>query len=316
MLDRVLLDANAILNAAFVPQSWSRLVVAKLVEQKKALFVGSRSLGEAVTVARTMAGDLGKRRDPAVDIDQFIRHVGAIEVHPSGDLIEAVIPAHDHHVVGEAITGAATILTSDPQLWIACRAAGRRAVVPLEALRFLDGMSLATTAFGVAPGRDRGSVFARVHPGNWAGQKDVGQFTVADFPGRLWFHYCTRRRAWVAEMPEVGRVTLAAEIAPNVMQTVAISWEVGKHLRLRVATIDAPADIRMRRPLGSDITEAATIGIHASHEHSWCGAINVCVLNDRPVGAKLWAKMRAPSPLTPNPYDDDRLRRAIAALMH
>ncbi len=315
MLDRVLLDANAILNAAFVPQSWSRLVVAKLVEQKRALFVGSRALGEAVRVARTMAGDLGKRRDPAVDIDQFIRHVGAIEVHPAADLIEAVISAHDHHVVGEAITAAATILTSDPELWIGCRAAGRRAVVPLEALRFLAGMSLQTTAFGVAPGRDRGSVFARVHPGNWAGRKDVGQFTVADFPGRLWFRYCTRKGEWVADMPEVGRVTLAAEIPPNVMQTVALSWEAGKHLRLRVATIDAPAEIRMRRPLGRDITESATIGIDANHEHSWNGAINVCVLNDRPVGTKLWAKMRAPSPLTPNPYDDDRLRRAIATLI-
>lgn len=315
MLDRVLLDANAILNAAFIPQSWSRLVVAKLVQQKKALFVGSRSLGEAVTVARTMAGDLGKRHDPASDIDQFIRHVGAIEVHPSVDPIEAAIPAHDHHVAGEAITAAATILTSDPELWIGCRAAGRRAVVPLEALRVLDGMSISTTAFGVAPGRDRGSVFARVYPSRWAGRKDVGQFTVADFHGRLWLHYCTRSGAWVAEMPEVGRLTLAAEIAPDAMQTVAVSWEVGKHLRLRVATIDAPAEMRMRRPLGSDITESATIGVNASHEHSWCGAINVCVLNDRPVGAKMWAKMRAPSPLTPNPYDDDRLRRAIAALM-
>lgn len=88
MLDRVLLDANAILNAAFVPQSWSRLIVAKLVEQRKALFVGSRSLGEAVEVARTMAGDLRKRRDPAIDIEQFIRRVGAIEVHPSADPIE------------------------------------------------------------------------------------------------------------------------------------------------------------------------------------------------------------------------------------
>ena len=60
------------MNATFVPQSWSRLVVAKFVEQKKALFVGSRSLGEAATVARTMAGTLGKRRDPALDIEQFI----------------------------------------------------------------------------------------------------------------------------------------------------------------------------------------------------------------------------------------------------
>ncbi len=316
MLERVLLDANAILNAAFVPQSWSRLVVSKLVQQKKALFIGSRSLSEAVAVSRKMAGEFSKHRDPFLIIDQFIRQLGAIEVHPSADLIEADIPAHDRHVVQEAITAAATILTSDPKLWTGCRTGGRNAVVPLEALRFLDGMALATTVFGVAPGKQKGSVFARVHPGRWAELKDCGQFTVADFPGRLWLHYCTHSRAWVTEMPEVGRVTLVAKIEPDTTQTVAVSWEAGKGLRLRVATIDAPAEIRMRQPLKSDLTESAAIGIRASHEHSWCGAINVCVINDRPIGAKLWATMRAPSVLTPNPYDDDRLRRAINELMH
>jgi predicted nucleic acid-binding protein len=311
MLERILLDANAVLNASFVPQSWSRLVVAQLAKSRTALFAGSFSLREAVMAARKTARELGKRSDPAAVIEEFIRLFGVIEVPPSSDTVEADIPKHDRHVVLEAATAGATILTSDAQLWAGCQTAGRMAVLPLQALQALNGISLATTVFGEAPKKTRGSLFARVWPGNWAGRKEVGRFTVADYPGRLWLYYCTHSQSWIVEMPEVGRLNIAAEISQTTMQTVAVSWEVDKHLRLRIASIENPAEIRMRRPLQDDLRESVYIGIRGDDSDSWFGNIRVCVVNDGPIGKALWATLKAPSELTPNPYDSDRLRQAI-----
>jgi hypothetical protein len=315
MLDRVLLDANAVLNATFIRESWSALVVSKLLARKSAIFVGSRSLGEAVFIARKAARGLRKTSDPAILIEGLIKRVGAIEVPPSDQPVENVIPAHDRHVAQEATTAGATIFTSDAELWSGCNSVGRAAVLPLQALRHLDGMSLATTVFGVAPGIHKGSVFARVYPGEWGGMKDVGEFTVADFFGRLWLHYSTSRSAWVAEMAEVGAVSVSVPIAPNAMQVVAVSWDAPKRVRLRVAAVDAPAEKAMPKPLSAPLIGSVSIGHRANGEHHWNGAINVCVMNDRPIGKDLWASLRANSEATPNPYDADRLRQAMSRVI-
>jgi hypothetical protein len=89
---------------------------------------------------------------------------------------------------------------------------------------------------------------------------------------------------------------------------------------LNIVIIDAaaianPPEIRMGRSRGRDLTESVTAGIHANHKHGWNGAINVCVINHRPIGEKLFATWLAPSILTPNPYDSDRFRQAINELV-
>jgi hypothetical protein len=311
MLDRVLLDANAILIAAFIPTSWSALVVSKLVARKSSVFVGTSSLSEAVFVARDVARQLGKTTDPVAFIEGLIRRVGAVEIPPADDPVETAIPSHDRHVAQEAITAKATVLTSDASLWAGLKNSGRAAILPLEALQLLDGMSLATTVFGVPPDRHKGSVFARVYPGGWAGMKDVGDFTVADFDGRLWMRYSTSGAAWVAELSEVGTVRVPASLTENVMQVVALSWEAKKSVQLRVAGVEVPVERPMPKPLSARLEGSVSIGHRANGQDHWNGAINVCVINDRPIGKGLWANLRANPVLTPNPYDVDRLRQAM-----
>ena len=85
MLERVLLDANTLLNATFIPQSWSRLVISKLVQQRKSLFVGSRTFLEAREVARKIAAELRKSSDPTIALEGFVRQAGAIEVPPTSE---------------------------------------------------------------------------------------------------------------------------------------------------------------------------------------------------------------------------------------
>lgn len=315
MLGRLLLDTNAILNAAFVPWSWSSLVVSKLDRKRHSLFVGSQSLDEARRKARDYARQLGKRSDPAPIIEYCVRRIGALEVSPSGDAVEAGIPKHDRHVAREAATARATILTSDAKLWAGCNKVGRAAVLPLQALQHLDGLSLGTTVFGVAPGRNMGSVFARVYPGAWASQRDVGQFTVADFSGRLCLSYCNQSRAWLATVPEVAALRVTADVAANEMKVIAVSWEARNGIQLRVSGVPHPASAPMPSPLLSPLVDGASIGHGANRENHWRGSIKSCVMNDRPIGVELWKELRSSEELTPNPYDLDRLRGAMAQVL-
>lgn len=315
MLDRVLLDANAIVNAAFIPDSWSALVVSKLAARKSAMFVGACALREALFIARKTGSELGKRTDPAELMEAFIRRIGALEVLPAAERIEDDIPEHDRHVVQEAIAARATIFTSDAELWAACVKVGRAAVLPLQALRRIDGMSLATTAFGVPPDSHKGSVFARAYPGAWGGMKNVGEFTVADFLGRLCLRYSTVQGAWIAEVAEVGELSIPIPTLQGAMQVVAVSWEAKKTLQLRVAGVEAPALVDMPKPLSAPLVGNVSIGHRADGTQHWNGAISVCVMNDRPIGKDLWANLRQSAELTPNPYDSDRLRQAMDSLI-
>jgi len=311
MLERVLLDANAALNATFVPSSWSRLVVTKLRRQHKAPFIGSRTLSEAISTARHIASAQGKRGDPAPIIDYFIRLFGAIEVPPAAEcVVEEAIPAHDRQVVQEAVTANATILTSDAELWLACRSVGRSAIWPLEALRNLDGLSLGLTVFGERPASHAGSIFARVSLGAWAAGAGDGDHTIVDFSGRLWLYYSTNTRQWVAQVPELGTLRVGSSPPPNVKQTIAVTWD-SDYLRLRVGGVQHPAEINIRKPLAGALLDAFSVGQRMDLTCGWNGgAIDVCVMNDRPI-AEQWKFLRDSDELTPNPCDSDRLWAAI-----
>lgn len=311
MLERVLLDANTLLNATFIPQSWSRLVISRLVQQRKCLFVGSRTFLEAQEVARKIAAELRKSSDPTIALEGFVRQAGAIEVPPTSEFVEAQIPSHDQHVVREAIAANATIFTSDGELWAACKEVGRNAILPLQALRFLDGLSIATTIYGVTPGTQFGSIYARVFPGGWADMRGIGQFTVIHFADRFWLYYCTERRAWVVEVQGARTIALPAEIQSNQLQIVAVSWQAGQRMMLRVASIETPGDVPMRHPFSRGFDVSCSVGHRTNGDKHWNGAINVCVMNDRQISSRLWSSLRKYAELTPNPFDSDRLRQGI-----
>lgn len=311
MLERVLLDTNALLNTVFLPQSFSRQAVICLEKNKSELFIGSETLKEAVGVAQKIAVKLGKEFDPAPIINETIRCFGMLEIEPSSDTIEAAVPAHDHHVAQEAAAAKATILTSDAQLWTGCRAVGRQAVLPLQALKILKEDSLQHVAFGVPPTQRVGSVFARVYAGAWAGQKNIGQFTVTNCAGSLCLYYCTHKSAWVVEVMGVGCVTIPAEIKVAEMYALLVSWEVGKGLRLRTSSVQNPKVLTMTDPLPTDLDGGFAVGRRVDNQHYWYGVIGAVVIDNRTVSKKLWQMFRDSSELTPDPYDKDRLEQAI-----
>ncbi|MGH8736541.1 MAG: hypothetical protein ACREU5_03410 [Burkholderiales bacterium] len=311
MAARYLLDANAILNAVFIPSSWSYLAVRLGVENGASLYVGYRSLREAKVTALRLARGLGKRTDPRNQIEAFLRQRGVVQVHPDRSCtVPAGVPRHDEHVFREAYAALAEILTSDHPLWFGCKGSEAAALLPLEVIRRYNGQSLATTIFGVPPRGDVGSIFVRAYPGNWGGMQIPERFSIVDFPGVLWIYYDAAEKQWVAEIEGQLTLRLDAPVTDQSLQTVALSWTAGR-LTFRSASAEHPAQAELLKKLGPPTSKSAPIGRHRSEQHYWNGQIYFCVYNDRPIGSDAWREMRRDRDLSPNPFDSDRLLSAM-----
>lgn len=310
MLKSVILDANALLNAAFISPSWSRRVAMKLKELGSHIYLGADTYAEAVSVAQKLASSSSVEFDPKPILQLVINQLKIQIIQLTDQPVSHLIPKNDRHVAMEALTTNATLLTSDAKLYESCLASGIRAILPLEAIRLIDGPALSTTAFGITPKKNSGSIFVRVTPGNWAGQRSIGQFTLIDFEEFVWIYYCTEIEAWCAVLSGDRRLKIPAQLTTGTPQAISLSWGDGS-FDFRVATVDHPVQLETDQYFDSDFNRMASIGRHHGGRYYWNGWINVFVIDDRPIGKSLWQNIRKSSVLTPNPFDLDRLAVAI-----
>jgi len=313
LLRRVVLDANVLLNTIFIPQSWSRRAVDLLFRCGFDVCVGMLTTAEAVSRAQTIAATHSAARDPRGAISRWLMLSGAFTVDERSVIIPAEFAGHDQHIVQAAKKAGATVLTNDAKLWMLCQANRLSARLPLQCLRELDNDQLGYTIFGVPPMSSPGSVFARLYPGAWGGRRDVGRFTVVDFPGRLKLSYCTRLTAWVADVAGLpSPVLLSGHTSNEGLSTVALSWDLDTGMFLREASVEAPVKVNLPASFSCDLRDGATIGRAVNGQEYWSGSIYALVQNDKPIGRSLWRTLKASPPdLTPNPYDSDRLDAAI-----
>lgn len=310
MLNSVILDANALLNAAFISPSWSRRVAMKLKELGSHIYLGSDTYAEAVFVAQKLAASSSVKFDPQPILQLVINQLKIQIIQLTDQPVSHLIPKNDRNVAMEALTTNATLLTSDAKLYEGCLASGIRAIFPLEAMRLINGPALSTTAFGISPKKNSGSIFVRVTPGNWAAQRNIGQFTVIDFEKLVWIYYSTEIAAWCAVLSGDRRLKIPAQLTIGTSQALSLSWGDGS-FDFRVATVDHPVQLETDQYFDSDFNRMASIGRHHDGRFCWNGAINVCVIDDRPIGKSLWQNIRKSSAITPNPFDLDRLAVAI-----
>jgi hypothetical protein len=311
MTERILLDANTLLNAAFVSNSWSRRSVAFALQHDSVVLVGQDTTREAVRVARKISRELGKKSDPEAVIEGLIRQLRLMQV--SADprtFVPREISHHDSHVYREAFVGNAAILTSDSELWLTCKNIGAKAYLPLEIIRKYAENFLVTTVFGVPLRPESGSVFLRGYPTNWGGHVSEGKFTLVDFPDFLWIYYDAQEKRWTADLEGQECLHLPQIIRDDSLQTVVLSWKVGQQLIFRSAGSSVPTARILLSPLGGTI-KSARIGSHRTEHHFWNGAIYLSIYNDRPVSKDAWHTFLQDRDLAPNPFDMDRLRQAI-----
>lgn len=310
-INRLLLDANALLNAVFIGRSWSRRAVDEALKRKVPLVIGENTRAEALEVAQSYAGKLRRELSPRGHIVTRLQFWRVIETPATAQPVPEEVPAHDAHVYREAVTADAIILTSDADL---LEGAGDRAISPAELIRQWIPEEPSSYIFGVTPQSERGSIFFRGYP-HWSAPPSMpAQFVAAEFDNGARLYYDALRLSWVADLPGIDRLHVPATIEANSPQTVAVSWTAGARAQLRVGSVDHPAVVRMGRHGVRGAFGKASIGATRAGTGHWNGAVNALIIDDRPIGA-LWHRLRGSLRLTPNPYDSARLEAHIAAAL-
>lgn len=315
MNDGLFLDTNALLNAAYLPSSWSALAIGLARENGILLYSGEETVEEARAKLRKRSIELGVRVD-YVRIDRLLAAFGVQLLQADPDThVPAAIPKHDRHVYCEAATApSACVLTTDRGLWLGCRAVGMPAVFPMEVMRHFRPDDLRAVIFGVVPAADRGQLFVRVMPGAWAGRVREGRFTVIDCAGVAWIYYDAKAGLWAAEVGCLRqRLEVPAPLHEGVFTAVSLSWLEGQW-QLRVQGAERPATNSALIHQLMRITGRAAIGHRLDGTCHWNGHVYCCVSDDRPLGRKSWPKLQQHPDLTPNPYDSDRLDAALIML--
>ncbi len=315
----VLLDANAVINAALLPQSFLAYAVALAKQHQACRFLVSGGVMREVRVTlRKTTADEERRRLVETRVAAFLDWLGVSQTDDDDSSpAPRSISKADGHVFHAAQRHRATVLTSDAALWLGLRECNVPSLLPLEWVRQMDGMALATTIFGVAPTAAAGSLFVRAYPNPWAGGKS-GKFTALCFPGGFWLYFDASRSCWMAEVAGLVKPLMCkTKIQDATLQTVCLSWDATAakpKIELRVAGVEHPVDQPLTRPLDFRPSGHPSVGSLGGSDHFWNGHIYFCVSSDRPVGKDSWKSYLNHRDLAPNPYDADRVAAAVAEL--
>lgn len=315
----ILIDTNALINAALLPRSFSAQALRLAVGQRGFRFlVTGGVMREVRKILDHRSPNPGRANLAERRVREWIGWLAALVVDdddssdaPSG------IPRSDHHVFHAALRHGATVLTTDARLWAALPNRGVSSVLPLEWIRQLDRFTIQNVIFGVTPTGKEGSLFARAYPGSWPGSRR-GKFTVASFPGAFWIYYNAAISCWVAEVNGLPKpIECKSNIVDSSLQTVCLSWSTnGKKpaVTLRVNSVERPGRQPLLKPIDFRPSGNATVGNSHGAAHCWNGHIYFCVSNDKPVSKKSWDLYQRSPELAPNPYDADRVAAALHSL--
>jgi hypothetical protein len=320
--EKILLDANAVINAALLPQSFTTraVVLAKQVGHCRFL-VSAGVMREVNKVLNEMSIDEAILIPAWERVNILLQWLPATFVTFVTDDDSSAAPGEiqkrDRHVYHAACRTGAAVLTADAGLWLGCRKYDVPTFLPLELIRRWDGIALQTMVFGVAPTPMAGSLFARCYPGAWAGGRE-GKFTIAHFPGGFWVYYSAAESCWVAEVEGLEQpLRVPGPVANSTLQTLCLSWQIvpkKPQIQLCVGGVEHPDTQPLKEPLGFRPSGNPMVGSYAENRYVWNGHIYFCITNDKSVGNKTWKKYQEHRDLAPNPYDADRVKAAVQAL--
>lgn len=317
--EKLILDANAVINAALLPQSFTAraVVLAKQVGHCQ-FIVSAGVMREVKTLLNKIQMDEVCLSTVWGQVNCLLQWLAATFVNDDDSSAAPVeIQKKDRHVYHAACRTGAAVLTADAGLWLGCRKHGVPAFLPLELIRRWDGIALQTMVFGVAPKPAAGSLFARCYPGAWAGGQK-GKFTVAHFPGGFWVYYSAAESCWVAEVVDLALpLKVPAPVVDSTLQTLCLSWQIVSQkpqIHLRVGGVPDPDTQPLNQPLCFRPSGNPIVGSYSENHYVWNGHIYFCISNDTPVGKASWKKYQQHRDLAPNPYDNDRVKSTIRRL--
>jgi rRNA-processing protein FCF1 len=162
--NKLLLDANTLVNAAFLSKSWSRRALESARSRNMTLLVSNVVLDEVKKIIRDAIAGQVVQTDPWVFVEEYCASIAARTVHCGRYSPGCSVKTHDHHIELAARQTNARVIANDIELISSLRALDLPACYPLELFAEGNPGVMETTFFGERPTPKAGSFFFRGEP--------------------------------------------------------------------------------------------------------------------------------------------------------
>ncbi|MBY0240322.1 MAG: type II toxin-antitoxin system VapC family toxin [Burkholderiaceae bacterium] len=322
---RVVIDTNVLLNAAFVANSSARYCLEHLAGLGFNLIIDAAIENEAKLILRRLKLKLTLGYDPAVVFDNFLRFVRIIILPKATIMPSRHVNKADLHVYSVAAHYQGWILTGDLKFAAECQSIPLPVRLPWDVM-----MEVAQRANKVPPmeylfhsagvSRTSGSLFARVLPGSWANQSFPKIFTVCDVENAAKLAYDNGRREWVFSTKFGTEVRLKCEITMEQEWIVCASYDMdgrtntGK-LNLRAcdtAGANVQSETQLSGALPSAVPGNIAIGASAGGTDHWNGYLRRIVVYPNAMRKENWKAIRKLPDSAPDPAAGNVLEAALS----
>lgn len=322
---RVIVDTNVLLDAAFVSDGIARGAITGLLRLKFSPSIDEEIEKEALKKLSGFRISKGLVFDPAVAFNAFINEAKILRLPPGTPLLGTKVHRSDRHVASAAKQYGAWVLTSDAILVSQCLATGIEARLPwdvLEEALSSEGRDVnIAMLFRVRNLTTRsGLIFARVIPGSWASMRLREIYTVCDVPGIGRIYYDGHSEEWAFDLEVGAKVKIFCPISANEIWAICGSYnlpDVGRSGSISIRAGRYPdktfaaSEATLKR-FRSFYQESATIGHSRIGTDYWNGHLRALVIGPQGMNANTWKAIVSIPEGAPNPYDSNNL---IAALL-
>ena len=290
--DKVFLDANALLNGAFVRDSQAHRAIQRLRSLNHTIFVDEATWLEAVRVAERIGEKLGIRYQPSHVLLDFTRATPILHLPPAEHTIGQHVNKSDRHVANAVAAYEGCLLSDDHQLVAELHLQGISALTT-QGAAMLGGPPLAQVQpmfphagrqYAPPPRRITRHYFMSLLPGDWAAVRNGrGRFTGFDYEGRVWVYYDLHTLKWCANADRGPQLTVNLPAQPNIRVSVCYTYSIGTALgssgsvALMVCNNGQGAAKSESRLSGTVFLSAPRRKLHfgnaRSNQHHWNGAI-------------------------------------------
>lgn len=315
---RVAPDANVWLDAAFCPECVARRSLERLRADGKQVILEELTECEVLKILAQRRLALGLGFDPA---EHFSAYASGYLRVPPAPAVAVKTNRADSHIARTAIHYQATIVTGDAPLLAQCLADNILAKFPWSIV-LQDGETPLVEEILriVPPTRRKGTIFARVTPGGWAGKLDVGEFTVVDIEniGRLFFN--SKSEEWIFDsaiavrlrFPLSGRGTTIVCASYNLP-----AYERGNVVVRACCQTSSTTDSKSESTLKGLKAEPGEIRIGATRDGHfyWNGSIRHLTVSPEGMSANKWRPIAEVADAAPNPMNRDALDLALLRML-
>lgn len=317
---RVVIDANVLMDAAFVSNGAARKSLAMLQKLGYSPVVDENIESEAIEKLGEYRAKYCLKIDLAKEFIGYISSNKVIRLPAAPQVSSSSVNKHDIHVLSAAAHYGAWVLTGDLALHLQLRLHSIQTRVPFDVImEAAPTLTMENIIRIVAPTRESGMLFGRVVPGYWGGSKSSGHFTVCEMAnvGRLFYDNATQE--WVFDMPMGESVRVKCPLQHGEHWSVCGSYNLpgaGKPGKLSIRAGKHSADTFARSKTTTKIIASSTpgpssFGSSVRNRDSWNGHLRCVVVGPQGMSNDSWKNIVAIPNSAPNPYDSGILERVL-----